>query len=79
MLLVYAAEGNGAILRIQSLSEPVHITTNGKNFAKDDLAKEAAYWEEALDFLIQNGFVKDSKGKNEVFLLTGSGYVWAER
>lgn len=56
-LLVYAADGDGRILRIRTLSSPVQITTSGKQFMADDSQRESAKWQEALDRLIEWGWV----------------------
>lgn len=77
-LLVYAAEGDGRILKIRTLSSHTEVTTSGKQFMMDDSPRESAKWVEALDRLISWGWVKSVGYKGEVFELTGTGYDKAE-
>lgn len=77
-LLVYAAAGNGQILKIEALGSYVHITASGKQFMSNNSQRESARWEEALDRLIQWGWVKDAGTQGEVFKLTGTGYNKAD-
>jgi len=77
-LLVYAAEGDGRIMRNKTLGSPVQITTNRKQFMADGSQKESARWQEALDRLIQWGWVKSIGGKGIAYELTGTGYNKAE-
>lgn len=77
-LLVYAAEGDGQILKIKTLSEPTQITVSGKSFMEDNSIRESAKWVEALDRLVAWGWVKPVGYKGEIFELTGTGYTKAE-
>lgn len=77
-LLVYAADGDGRILKIRTLSTPVQITTSGKQFMADNSQRESAKWQEALDRLIEWGWVKPVGYKGEIYELTGTGYKKAE-
>ncbi len=77
-LLVYAAAGNGQILKIETLGSHVHITASGRQLMADNSQRESAKWEEALDRLIEWGWVKDVSYKGEVFKLTGTGYNKAD-
>lgn len=77
-LLVYAASDNGQIMRVQTLGSPVQITTAGKQFQADDSPRESARWQEALDRLIQWGWVKPVGHKGEIYELTGTGYNKAD-
>lgn len=77
-LLVYAAEGDGQIIKIQTLSSPAQIFTSGKQFMADNSKRESARWVEALDRLIEWGWVKAVGYKNEIFELTGTGYRKAD-
>lgn len=77
-LLVYAAEGNGEILRIETIGSPVQICTNGKKFSTDNSNRESARWQEALDMLCSWGWVRPIGNKNQVFELTGTGYKEAD-
>ena len=76
-LLVYAAYGDGQILKISTLSGTT-ISTSGKKFMKDSSAREAARWKGALDRLIYLGWVKSIGKKGEVFELTDVGYKNAD-
>ena len=77
-LLVYAAEENGEILRIETIGEPVQICTNRKQFLASNSNRESARWQEALDMLCNWGWVKSVGNKKQVFELTGTGYKKAE-
>lgn len=77
-LLVYAADGNGQIIKIRTLSSPTQISTAGKQFMEDNSKRESARWEEALDRLVEWGWVKSVGYKGEIFELTGTGYKKAD-
>ena len=77
-LLVYAADGDGQILKIRTLGSPTQIFTSGKQFMADNSKRESARWEEALDRLIEWGWVKAVGYKGEIFELTGTGYSRAD-
>lgn len=77
-LLVYAADGDGQIIKIQTLSSPTQIFTSGKQFMADNSKRESARWIEALDRLIEWGWVKPVGYKGEIFELTGTGYSKAD-
>ncbi len=77
-LLVYAADGDGQIVKTQSLSSPTQIFTSGKQFMADNSKRESARWIEALDRLIEWGWVKAVGYKGEIFELTGTGYNKAD-
>uniref|UniRef100_N2A1V3 DUF4062 domain-containing protein n=1 Tax=Eubacterium plexicaudatum ASF492 TaxID=1235802 RepID=N2A1V3_9FIRM len=77
-LLVYAADGDGQIIKTQTLSSPAQIFTSGKQFMADNSKRESARWIEALDRLIEWGWVKAIGYKGEIFELTGTGYSKAD-
>ncbi len=77
-LLVYAAEGDGQILKIQALDSPTQIFISGKQFMADNSKRESARWTEALDRLVEWGWVKAVGYKGEIFELTGTGYSKAD-
>ena len=77
-LLVYAADGDGRIIKTQTLSSPTQISASGKQFMADNSKRESARWVEALDRLIVWGWVKAVGYKGEVFELTGTGYSKAD-
>lgn len=77
-LLVYAADGDGQIIKTQTLSSPPQIFASGKQFMADNSKREAARWVEALDRLIVWGWVKAVGYKGEIFELTGTGYSRAD-
>lgn len=77
-LLVYAADGDGQIIKMQTLSSPTQVFTSGKQFMVDDSKRESARWVEALDRLIEWGWVKPVGYKGEIFELTGTGYSKAD-
>ncbi len=77
-LLVYAADGDGQIIKTQTLSSPTQIFTSGKLFMADNSKRESARWIEALDRLIEWRWVKAVGYKGEIFELTGTGYSKAD-
>lgn len=77
-LLVYAAADNGQILKIQTLGSPVQISTAGKQFMAESSQRESARWVEALDRLIDWGWVQPVGYKGQIFELTGTGYQKAD-
>ena len=77
-LLVYAADGDGQIMKVQTLGSPVQISASGKQFMADNSKRESARWVEALDRLISWGWVKPVGYKGQLFELTGTGYYKAE-
>lgn len=77
-LLVYAAEADGTILKIESLGSPVQIYVNSKQFFGDNSYRESARWQEALDTLCNWGWVKSTGNNGRIFELTGTGYKKAD-
>lgn len=77
-LLVYAADGDGQIIKIQTLGSSTQIFTSGKHFMADNSKRESARWVEALDRLVEWGWVKPVGYKGEIFELTGTGYSKAD-
>ena len=52
-LLVYAADGDGQIIKVKTLSSPTQIFTSDKQFMANNSKRESARWVEALDRLIE--------------------------
>lgn len=77
-LLVYAADGEGRILKINALGANTSISASGKQFMADSSPRESARWKEGLDFLISQVWVKPAGYKGEVFDVTGTGYKIAD-
>ena len=78
-LLVYAAAGDGRIMRISDINgAPPYITVTGRKFMVDLSHRESARWQEALDQLISWGWVKQCDNSNEMYELTGTGYRKAD-
>lgn len=77
-LLVYAAAGDGRILRLATLGAPVQVSAAGKQFMADNSQRESAIWQEALDNLVHFGWVKPTGHKGQVFEVTGTGYAKAD-
>ena len=77
-LLVYAAEGDGQIIKISTLGDGTSVSANGKQFMANSSQRESARWVEALDFLISQVWVKSTGHKGQVFELTGTGYNVAD-
>lgn len=77
-LLVYAAAGNGQIMKVQTLGSPTQVSASGKEFMADMSQRESARWVEALDLLITWGWVKAVGHKGQIYELTGTGYKKAD-
>ena len=77
-LLVYAATGNGQILKIGALGEPTQVSASGRQFMENNSQRESARWQEALETLVSKGWAKSVGLQGEVFELTGSGYKKAD-
>lgn len=78
-LLVYAASKDGIILRLDVNGAPPVITVRGKlNFMSDLSHRESARWQEALNMLINLGWVKPQGNKGVMYELTGTGYEKAD-
>lgn len=77
-LLVYAAAGDGQIMKIQTLSSPIQVSASGKQFMSEMSQRESARWIEALDMLISWGWVRAVDKKGQIFELTGTGYKKAD-
>ncbi len=78
LLLVYAAEDNGQIIRIQTLDSLIQVSAAGKQFMEKISPRESARWVEALDRLVKWGWVRPTGNKNEIFVLTDTGYNKAD-
>ena len=77
-LLVYAAEGDGQIIKISTLGDGTSVSANGKQFMANSSQRESARWVEALDFLISQVCLKSTGHKGQVFELTGTRYNVAD-
>ena len=77
-LLVYAAESDGRILMVNSISSGITISAGGKQFMKNDSPREQARWKEALAYLLQVGWAIGVGHKGNVFEVTGTGYNMAD-
>lgn len=77
-LLVYAAESDGRILMINSISSGITISAGGRQFMKNDSPREQARWKEALAYLLHVGWAIGIGHKGNVFEVTGTGYNMAD-
>lgn len=78
-LLVYAAEADGRIFRkVGALGTPPMVSVSGKVFMHENSNREAAKWQEALDWLVKMGWVKLADKSGQVFTLTGTGFMKAD-
>lgn len=78
LLLVYASDSDGQILKIRTLSDPLQIFISGKNVVTNCSIRESVKWEEALEQLTKQGLVKSVGYKGEIFEVTGNGYSKAD-
>ena len=60
------------------VNNPTQISTSGRQFMADNSNRESARWAEALDRLVEWGWVKAVGYKGELFELTGTGYCKAD-
>lgn len=77
-LLVYAAAGDGQIIKLAMLGSPVQVSADGKQFMKENSPRESARWQEGLAWLCNRGWVKPCGTKGQVFEVTGTGYKKAD-
>lgn len=78
-LLVYAADGNGQIMKIQTLDSFIQVSAAGKQFMADNSQRESARWVEALDCLVNRKLVKPVGYKRQIYEVTVTGYSTAVR
>lgn len=78
LLLVYTvADPAGELLAISTLSS-VTISTRKFVFNQNDTPREQAKWNDALDELLNAGYLKRVGHKGEIFKVTSSGYNLAD-
>ena len=77
-LLVYAAFGDGKIMKVQTLGSPIQVSASGRQFMADESQRESARWVEALDRLISWSWVRSVGSKGQIYELTGTGYKKAD-
>lgn len=77
-LLVYAHDWNCQIMKITNLGSPTKIIVGDMDFTPNESKKESAQWQDALDQLVQWGWVKPVGYKGMIYELTGTGFDKAE-
>ena len=80
LLLIYAAADNESIIRARALSGRIIVSTRKRTFMKDASPRESAIWQDAVDILLEDGFIRLER-KNaefEMYGLTGEGYKKGE-
>jgi len=78
-LLIEAAKSeDGTILKLQ-INQGLIIQANNTNLVKENDARSEAIWTDALNQLIENGFIEDRGYKGEVFAITRKGYDYADK
>lgn len=78
-LLQAACEADdGTILKSEDLSG-TYIEANGKNFIISQERREVAKWENALNELVNNGFVQERGLSGAIYVVTQKGYDYAEQ
>lgn len=78
ILLIYAAAGDGRIMKIRTLGSPTFISPGKKEVMVDLSPRESARWVEALQRLIDFDWVTAADYKGEVYDLTKTGYDKAD-
>ena len=79
ILLVYAAVGDGRIMKIHTLDSSTVVSPGTKEVMVDFSPRESARWVEALQRLIDFGWVKAADYKGEMYDVTKTGYDIADR
>lgn len=77
LLLEASLDENRIVLLARTMGGTA-IQTNGKGFTEMGNARSEARWEQALEELHRNGYVKDRVGKGEAFEVTHHGYQTAD-
>ena len=77
-LLVYAAYGDGKIIISRKSDGVVEVFVSEKQFMKEKTQREMARWKEALDRLVEWGWVRPTNNNSNIFELTGTGYEKAD-
>lgn len=69
---------NGQILFVDYLNGE-SIQTNGKRFIEEGNPRSSAVWQEALNDLESNGFIKSVGYKRQIFTVTAKGFEMADK
>ena len=79
-LLIYAAADSDSITRARALNGRIIVSTRKRTFMKDTSPKESAIWQDAVDILLENGFIRLERKMTEfeMYGLTGEGYKKGE-
>ena len=78
-LLQTACESSdGTILKSEDLSG-TYIETNGENFIVTQERREVAKWEDALEELLNMGFVQLKGLSGDIFVVSKNGYDYIEQ
>ena len=77
-LLVAATKSSDRAILKAAASGGLTIQANGKSFTERGNARSEARWEQALQDLLDDGLVKDPKGKGQVFEVTHKGFEVAD-
>ncbi|SCB55046.1 hypothetical protein GA0061098_103420 [Bradyrhizobium shewense] len=78
-LLVEAADDKGGIILYAKLMTGPQLQTNGKQFVEVGNPRSSAIWEGALEELENDGLIKATGPKRQVFQVTREGYDMADR
>ena len=77
-LLSEAAADKMGMILVDRMMSGVAIRTNGKGFGEMGNKRSEAKWEQAINDLIDHGFVEDREGIGEVFNVTHRGFQVAD-
>ena len=78
LLIETAKSEDGTILKIQT-NQGLIVQADNTNFVKENDVRSEAIWTDALNQLIENGFIEDRGYKGEVFAITHKGFEYADR
>lgn len=77
LLLEACQDPNGVIVRARHLNG-VNVSTNGKEFLKENSPRARAVWEGAVEELASSGLIEDIGHRGEVYQVTRHGYELAD-
>ena len=78
IMALFAAENDGRIMVIPSLSETSYIAGR-RNVERNQSPRELARWDDGVSQLLGQGYIKLIGKKDKIYSLTADGYNLAER
>jgi len=78
LLIEASKDPRGTLMRLQMLDGDI-VQTNGRNFVRSGDPRSAAEWSRAVSELLEHGFLESRGGKGEVYGVTATGYLAADK